>query len=118
MKLPIDTERFTFICAVAPAPLPSKEAALPDEQDQQRRRRVQLVLLSDTVDAIVHVQLAAALPAEVMAGARVLVHGLTATPWSDGEEVHLLFEAEAVTPLPPHCQLAPNRMGDGHSRRA
>jgi hypothetical protein len=102
MRLPIDTNGITFLCAMAPEPVMDFETKRQKgDANGEPLYAVQLVLLADGGAEVISVKVSGSQPAGLTGGTPVVVAGLVATPWSMGERSGVSFKAARIAPMAP-----------------
>jgi hypothetical protein len=100
MRLPIDTNGITFLCAMAPEPVMDFDTKRQKgDANGEPLYAVQLVLLADGGAEVISVKVPGSQPAGLTAGVPVTVAGLVATPWSMGDRSGVSFKATSISTI-------------------
>jgi len=104
MRLPIDTNLVSFICAGNPEPVVDFETRRPKTDEAGNPLyQVPLVAMSDGAAEVIAVKVPGE-PKGVSQGAQVRLSGLVALPWAMGDRSGVAYRASKVEPVAPTRQ--------------
>jgi hypothetical protein len=101
MRLPIDTNLVSFICAGNPEPVVDFESRRPKTDESGTPLfHVALVAMSDGVAEVIAVKVPGE-PKGITQGAQVRPAGLVAVPWAMGDRSGIAYRASRIEPVTP-----------------
>ena len=101
MRLPIDTNLVSFICAGAPEAVVDFESRRPKtDETGTPLYQVALVAMSDGVAEVIAVKVPGE-PKGISQGAQVRPTGLIALPWAMGDRSGVAYRATRIEPVAP-----------------
>jgi hypothetical protein len=101
MRLPVDTNLLSFICAGTAEPVVDYESRRPKtDENGTPLFQVALVAMSDGVAEVIAVKVPGE-PKGVTQGAQVRLAGLVAVPWAMGDRSGIAYRATHIEANPP-----------------